>query len=126
MTKRGKREGGLQVDPDLEEQRKRAVPNRAAGTWRQRYDADRVRVRVDVPEWVKEALAELADEYGTSATQLGAFALAWWLLEHERGNEDLRAVLASSLELSRALRVSRDVSLEEIVEQLKALESGAE
>jgi len=126
MTKRGERKGGLQVDPDLEEQRKRAVPNRAAGTWRQRYDADRVRVRVDVPEWVKGRLGELADEYGTSATQLGAFALAWWLLEHERGNEDLREVLANSLELSRALRISRDVSLEEIVEQLKALESGAE
>ncbi|HUX76965.1 MAG TPA: hypothetical protein VMY40_10040 [Anaerolineae bacterium] len=126
MTKRGERKGGLQVDLDVERQLEQAVPNRAAQTWRQRYDADRVRVRVDVPEWVKGRLGELADHYGTSATQLGAFALAWWVLEHERGNEDLREVLADSLEVSRALRISRDVSLEEIVERLKALESGAQ
>jgi len=127
MTKRGERKGGLpKGDPAIEKALEQAVLNRAAATWRQRYDADRVRVRLDVPEWVKGRLGELANEYGTSATQLGAFALAWWLLEHERGNEDLREVLASSLEVSRALRIARDVSLEEIVEQLKALESGAE
>jgi len=127
MTKRGERKGGLdKADPAVQKQVEGAMPNRAAQTWRQRYDADRVRVRLDVPGWLKGRLGELADEYGTSASQLGAFALAWWLLEHERGDEDLQEVLASSLELSRALRISRDVSLEEIVEQLKALESGAE
>jgi len=127
MAKRNKRVGGLnRADPDVQKQLEDAMPNRATQTWRQRYDADRVRIRIDVPGWLKEAMAELADRYGTSATQLGAFALAWWLLEHERGNEDLHQVLQGSLELSRALRIARNVSLEEIVQQLKDLESGVE
>jgi hypothetical protein len=56
-------------------------------------DAARVRVRLDAPKWLKDALEQAAQEHDTSMSQLGAFLLAWALQVYHNQDGDLLATL---------------------------------
>jgi hypothetical protein len=116
----------LDLDPGVVAWREKAVPNLAARTSRQAFDAARVRVRLDVPEVVKARLAEVASSEGTSSTQLGAFLLAWGLVLYLSGDEDLRAYLGDHCAVSRALRVAVDLDLEPLLQTLTKLADAVE
>ncbi len=139
MARRGERKGGAKLDPGTAAWLDSAAKNLATRTKQQLYEAQRIRIRLDVPEWLKDRYTELAKEYGTSVNQLGAFALAWWLFRYEREMQELKEeregrkpkedsdrekgpklleVLESSFEDSRSIRVECDVSLEQIIELL--------
>ena len=118
MARRPERKGGLRADPDTVEWAEGAAKNRAAMTYRQLYDAERVRVRVDVPDWLKRDLTNIAKEQGTSVSQIGAFGLAWWLSLYEQNDPDLLDVLGTSLKPSRSIKVENDVDLGTVIERL--------
>lgn len=122
MSEQPKRRGGLSkgVDIAIVEFRRQAATNQAALTRRQHYDRKRVQIRIDVAgcEIVKEALDALASEHGTSASQLGAFLLAW-SLERFYTDQELDDLLGNSLAPARALRIQNDVVLDDIIERLQ-------
>jgi len=81
MTKRrGERKGRLRqgIDPDTKKWQEEAATNVAAMTYKQKYDQERMRIRLDVPRWLKEIFKEIATETEESSmSQFGAFLLAW-------------------------------------------------
>lgn len=122
MSEQPKRKGGLSkgVDVAVIEFKRQAAANQAALTKKQRYDRKRVQIRIDVAdcEIVKEALDALASEHGTSASQLGAFLLAW-SLERFYTDPELDDLLGNSLAPARALRIQNDVVLDDIIKRLQ-------
>ena len=94
-----------------------AKRNRAAQSKKQRYDQQRIRVRLDMPEPIKDVLVGEAKQLGTSVTDLGTFllvyALALWIEE----NEDLHDLYVS--QASRNPKKDVEVVLEGVVERLQ-------
>jgi len=97
--------GGLSVDPAVTEWQRDAALNMAALSKREAAEAQRIRVRYDVPIWLKETVEEIASENGTSASGMGAFLLAWGLMIYRQGDEELLAVLQEGMESSRSMRI---------------------
>ena len=118
MARRGERKGGARLDPSTAAWLDNAAKNLATRTKKQLYEAQRVRVRLDVPDWLKDRYTKLAEDHNTSVNQLGTFALAWWLLLHDREDWSLLEVFESSFEDSRSIKVDVDVSLERVIEFL--------
>ena len=118
MARQRERKGGLSADPGTLEWMQRAARNKASLTKKQLYDAERVRVRVDVPDWLKARLTEIAKENGTSVTQVSAWALAWWVMLYERSDPQLHEALAASYTISRSIKVNVDLSLDRVIERL--------
>jgi hypothetical protein len=125
MVKRDGLVGGLGrargTDPRVKRLLEGAASNLAARTSKQRRDAERVRVKLDVPETVKAMLAETAGEINTSSSQLGAFLLAWGLVLCLTGDEEMAEYLGDHCLASRALRVAVDVDLGSLLETLTKL-----
>ena len=114
QTKR--RRGGLRgLDPAIVEFKRRAASNTAARTSRQKYDATRIRIRADAPEWVRDELDAVAGEVNTSRTQLSAFLWAWALTRFREGDEDLDEILHSSMIESRSINVAIDLKLDQLI-----------
>jgi len=103
MTQQPQRIGGLagsQLDPSIVEWGDQAARNLAARTKKQKRDAERVRVRVDVHLWLKEALAAVAKTEDTSTSQLASFLLAWGLYMYATTPE-LRQAITDAKRVSR-------------------------
>ena len=114
------RVGGLsRVDPRVKRMLDRSAPNRAARTSKQKRDAKRVRVRVDVPGRVKVLLARAAGERHTSSSQMGAFLLAWALVLRLGGDEEMEAYLGDHCVTSRSIKVAVDLDLDPLLEILE-------
>ena len=64
------RVGGLAVDPAIRDWQRSAAENTAALTKKQRQDRKRTTAKYDVPSWLKDAVAEVAQENETSASQM--------------------------------------------------------
>jgi len=94
-----------------------AKKNRAAQSKKQRYEQQRIRVRLDVPEPVREVLVGEAKQVGTSVTDLGTFlvcyALALWI-EVDDGLHDLYVSRAS-----KSPRKEVEIVLDGVVERLQ-------
>jgi hypothetical protein len=114
-----KRKGGLtsgRLDPSVVEWQKTAAQNLAARTQKQAYDAARVRVKLDLPRWLKEALAALAAELGTSSTQLGAYCLAV-MLHNLLIDEECRGAVEEARRASRTPRNDYDLGIPDEIER---------
>ena len=118
MAKRPERKGGLKADPATSEWLETAAKNYFALTKKQLYDAARVRVRVDLPDWLKDRLGEIAKEQGTSVNQIGAFALAWWVMLYDQDDTSMVETFDHSLKPSRAVKNDNDVDLALVIERL--------
>ena len=128
MAKKRERVGGARrADPDTEAWSDRATPNLAAMSRKQRYDRERIRVRIDTDEVVKQLLAQVSAEQGTSSNQLGSLLMAWGLLQFVQGNEELLSIVSESRRTSRNMRVDFDIIIpDEILTELeRTLGSGA-
>jgi len=115
-------QGELQGDPDTEAWLETAVPSRAALTSRQKYDAARIRIHPDVPGWLKEKLIGIADEWGTSLSQLSAFLLGWAVVHLLEEDTEIDELLASSAVPSRALRIETDLEMGRLEKRAKKTE----
>jgi hypothetical protein len=94
MTKNGTRKGGLQgLDPAVQQWRDEAAENTAALTQKQRQDRERTRIRYDVEQWLKQAVAAEANRISTSQSQLGTFLLAYSLHLLITGDDDIREAI---------------------------------
>lgn len=71
----------------------------------------RVRLRLDVPQWLRDATIAAAGAEDTSISQLAGFLLAYGLRLYHDGDPDLRALLAASKSTSRSLKWGRNVDL---------------
>lgn len=113
------RKGGLQrLDPGVVAWQAEAARNKMARTQKQKRDAARVRVKMDVPLYVKEALAVVAAEEGTSSSQLCGYLLAWVLVLY-RTKPRVREAIQLAKEVSRTPRNDFDlvipVELEDVL-----------
>lgn len=115
MGKADKRErkGGLTagIDPAVAAWQRGAARNEAALTRRQRYDRERVRVRLDVPQEVADGLAREAAAWETSQSQLGAFLLAWGLHELHSEEGPLARAIRAARTWSKAINVKYDLTI---------------
>lgn len=98
---------------------KDAVTNRAALTSKQQRDTKRVRVRLDVPQTIKDTLATVAASEQTSTSQLGAFLLAWSLTLYLESDKKLCNLLQASTYFSRSPRIALSIDLTEVLKLLK-------
>jgi len=113
-----KRVGGLGTDPAVEEYQQQAALNVAALSKKEQAERQRVRVYYDVPEWLKKAGEKAAKEEGTSASQLGAFLLAWAQRLYWHDDEELLRALEKSKQPSRSLRFAWNVEIPLEIEKL--------
>jgi len=95
------------------EWQKTAATNTAALTSKQRKDRQRVRVKYDLPEEMKDHIEAVAKAEGTSASQLAAFLLSWAIghWEDEAGGVALRNLVFNSKEPSRSMRFQWNLRL---------------
>ena len=120
MSGNGERVGGLRGDRDTLAWLEGAAGNRAARTQKQARDAERIRVRLDVPREVKAALERVAAELGTSASQAGAYLLCDALIGYFLEQPEL------PLLPSRSPRVEWNVDLGVVLERLRISAEGSE
>ncbi len=86
------RRGGLQLDPAVVAFQKKAATNTAALTQKQRRERKRVRVMYDLAPEVKAAIASIAAEQGTSASQAAALLLTWAAAEYRGAGAGARTL----------------------------------
>lgn len=115
--KRPESKGGLKgLDPEIEAWKAGAAENVAALSSKQKYDRARIRVRLDLPGWLKDALTSDAESERTSANQFGTFLLAWALWKYRQGDTGLREAVVDGKRMSRALRVDWDLEIPEEIQ----------
>lgn len=111
MTKKRPKPPLIEADPKTQEWLGDAITNKAALSSKQKADARRVQIKIEVSQWpiIKQALDAIARDLGTSSSQAGAQLLtegmiAYLVDDHEipktdsttprfRNNIDLEPVL---------------------------------
>lgn len=73
------RVGGLGIDSVVADWLDTAPRNRGAMTDKQRRDATRVTLRIDIPDWLKEHVVALAKRENISISNATCLLLAWSL-----------------------------------------------
>ncbi len=75
-------------------------------------EAARTTAKYDLPgPWLKEAVAEAAEELGTSASQFAAFLLAWGMRMYMRRDAALMEQIAQHRRWTRSLRFEYDLDV---------------
>jgi hypothetical protein len=108
---KARRRGGVNVDPKVGEWQNGAATNLAALTAKQRKDRERVRVKYDLPPELKADIEAEAKGWGTSASQLAAFLLAWAMKEYHARNDGLRQAVREARTPAKALRFTHDLEI---------------
>ena len=99
------RKGGLgKLDPAVVAFQKKGAANPAAQTKKQKKDAKRVRVKLDVPEELKRRLTEAAAAEETSLSQLAGFLLDRAMGQYET-DEALRDAIFEAKVPSRSMKI---------------------
>lgn len=111
MAKQRKRHGGIKSDPAVEQFKKEAAVNMSALSKKERAELQRVRLRYDVPKWLKDAVETAARNEETSFSQMGAFLLAWALRLYQQGDEALLNALQNGKKASPSLRLTWNLSI---------------
>lgn len=106
------RRGGLsgRLDPEVEKFRDKAARNLATRTKKEEYDANRVRLKLDIPAWLKAALKAEAKRQDTSMNQLASYLLAGGLFLLNT-TEHIQLALDKAKRPSQALRINFDVEI---------------
>jgi len=96
-----------------------AKKNRAAQTKRQSYDGQRIRVRVDVPEPVRDLLREVAGELATSVNDLAKTLLMYALARYYEGDLELEELIESSKSFSTSPKKTIQISDRLVLDRLQ-------
>jgi hypothetical protein len=118
ITTKNQRVGGLAtqtIDPAVVQWVVAAAENKAALSKKQRQDRQRVRVKYDLPPWLKQSIEALAndDQFDTSASQAAAFLLAYGVHRLRCGDQELRNALMAAKEPARTLQFSWNLVIPE-------------
>lgn len=109
------RKGGIKragVDPMVEAWQKKAAENTAALSQRQRSDRNRVRVKYDMPESLKETVTAIGDRWDTSASQAAQMLLAWAVIQLAAGRApELLEAVEAGREVSRTPRFEWNIEI---------------
>ena len=92
-----------------------------AGTYLERkaqHDRERVRLRLDVPSWLKDAIEREAGELQVSMSNLSAFFLAYGLKLYRDGDPVLLDLLEASKTEITSLRWKYGLVLDDLAEAL--------
>lgn len=111
MTKR-RRPSIAGLDPGTADWANQAARNRAARSSKQLKDAARIRIKIECSALLKETLAELAKDIGTSTSQLAAYLLTGALITYLDTDPDL------PLTPSRSPRIACNIDKTEILKAL--------
>ena len=105
-----------------------AAPGETVATWQQEQtkklappeppEPERVRLRLDVPQWLRDAAIASAEAEDTSISQLAAFLLAYGLALYQDGDPDLAELLQASKTLSRNIRWGHGIDLAALADRL--------
>ena len=95
----------------------KARPLAVAGSDMRASRPERVRLRLDVPQWLREETIRVAGAEDTSISQLASFLLAYALVLYEHGDPDLLAQLQMARSLSRSLRWGHDLDVADLAER---------
>ncbi len=106
------RQGGIRIDPATAAWQQSAATNPAARSRKQTRDAERVRIKLDVPEYLKDAIMQKAQAEDTSGSQLAAFLLAWAMRESRR-NPALAGAIEASKRRARSITFEWDLAIPE-------------
>lgn len=118
MSKEGRQE--RKIDPAVQEfVDSSRFAQSASRKLKKERDAKRVRVRLDVPEWLKSTLEQAAQENDTSMSQLGAFLLAWALQVYHDQDGDLLATLERCKTSVRAMNWGHGFELSDFAETMR-------
>jgi hypothetical protein len=112
MSPAPRRKGGLQVDPAVADFGRPAVQNRAAASSRQRAEAERERLKIDLPASVKETLAAKAKSLDTSQSQLAGWLIAY-ALDRAGADPELAAMLEGARVSARSLNFRWNLEIPE-------------
>lgn len=66
-------------------------------------DAERIRVRLDIPRWLKDALGRAAEDQGASMNQVGGVLLAYALKLYASQDADLLEALDNAKTTIRSI-----------------------
>ena len=77
------------LDPDVKTWAASAARNRAARSKRQVKDDKRIRIKLDIPEPIKDALTATAIDLGASVSQLAGWLIADALLTYYASDEPI-------------------------------------
>lgn len=105
------RKGGLRQDPEVEQWLATAADNPASLTKKQRQDRQRVRVRYDVPQWLKDAIHKIAQDNTTSDSQAGALLLAYAVRKYFDNDTELVDAFFANCEPSNTLRFDTNIAI---------------
>ena len=82
------------------------------------YDRQRVRLRLDVPSWLKEAVEQEANDQKVSMSQLSAFLLAYGLKLYREKDPAMMELLETSKTTITSLRWAFGIVLDDLEEVL--------
>jgi hypothetical protein len=103
------------IDKGVSDWQQTAATNVAALTEKELRDRERVRVKYDLPQWLKERVESGAEAEHTSASQFAAFLLSWAIRQYEALDEpngaELQQLLDEARRPSRALRFDWDLEI---------------
>lgn len=78
-NEKGRRVGGLKLDPAVSEFLNGAARNKAAMSKHEQADAARITLRIDIPQWLKERILGLAEREQVSVSNAACLVLAYAL-----------------------------------------------
>jgi hypothetical protein len=103
------------IDKGVSDWQQTAATNVAALTEKELRDRERVRVKYDLPQWLKERVESGAEAEHTSASQFAAFLLSWAIRQYEAIDEpngaELQELLEGARQPSRAMRFSWNLEI---------------
>ena len=117
MSKRRPKPSIIQPDPDTERWASGAITNKAALSPKQKRDAKRIQIKIDVGQWpiIKQVLDAIAQDLGTSSSQAGAQLLAEGMIQYLIDDHEIPRLP------SRSPRFRASVDLQPVADRLTTL-----
>jgi len=95
-----------------------AKPLTVADSGKAKPETRRVRLRLDVPGWLRAETIHAASAEDTSISQLAAFLLAYSLALYEDGDRELLDQLQAAKSLSQSLRWGHDLDVADLAQRI--------
>lgn len=113
QNQRQQSEISADVEAIVDEARQKRQKRKTAAQLKKAARAtERVRLRLDIPQWLKDTLGQAAKEQGASMNQLGAFLLTYALTLYQDRDADLLDAMESVKTSPRSITFAHGFVLE--------------